>query len=176
MLCSSVRAVAMLAQGFGSSHFAKVPHCFSVWVSWVFFVLFSFASQESCGFMPRKGWSVMPTPAGWFEVIRGPRPPSVQWPPSKGKGKTEDPSVQAVGRGAVILPPPQSSSKIPSLEAALAALGPEESTAKTEITVTLQRAREQDTPQVRFDPERPELQRDGPEWPGWSRPFQIWET
>ena len=39
------------------------------------------------------------------------------------------------------------------LEAVLAALGPEESTAKTEITVALQRAREQDTPQVRFDPE-----------------------
>ena len=117
--------------------------------------------------MPRKGWSVMPTPAGWFEVIRGPRPPSVQWPPSKGKGKTEDPSAQAVARGrwqhgqtqvgrwkrGGHVATPQSSSKVRSLEAALAALGPEESTAKTEITVALQRAREQDTPPVRFDPE-----------------------
>ena len=30
--------------------------------------------------MPRKGWSTHPTPAGWFKVIRGPRPPAEQWP------------------------------------------------------------------------------------------------
>ena len=117
--------------------------------------------------MPRKGWSVMPTPAGWFEVIRGPRPPSVQWPPAKGKGKTEYP-VQAVARGRWQhgqtqvgrwkrgrdhIASTQSSWKVRSLDAALAALGPEESPGKTEITVALQRAREQNTPQVRFDPE-----------------------
>ena len=30
--------------------------------------------------MPRRGWSAMEIPSGWFEVIRGPRPPSVRWP------------------------------------------------------------------------------------------------
>ena len=40
-----------------------------------------------------------------------------------------------------------------SLEAAFAALGPKESSAKTEIAVALKRIREQQTPQVLFDPE-----------------------
>ena len=30
--------------------------------------------------MPRRGWSSLPTPSGWYEVVRGPRPQSVQWP------------------------------------------------------------------------------------------------
>ena len=30
--------------------------------------------------MVRKGWSAFPTPSGWYKVVRGPRPPSVQWP------------------------------------------------------------------------------------------------
>ena len=151
---------------FGSSHFLSNGTLLSrVAVGGSF----SFASWQAAVFMPRKGWSVMPTPAGWFEVIRGPRPPSVQWPPGKGKGKTEDSSVQPAARGrwqhglqtqvgrwkrgGGHVAATQSSSKVRSLEAALAALGPEESSAKTEITVALQRAREQDTPQVRFDPE-----------------------
>ena len=37
---------------------------------------------------PRRGWSSVATPSGWYEVIRGPRPLSVQWPHApKGKGK-----------------------------------------------------------------------------------------
>ena len=45
--------------------------------------------------MPRRGWSSIATPSGWYEVIRGPRPPSVQWPlasKGKGKGKGKQPS------------------------------------------------------------------------------------
>ena len=117
--------------------------------------------------MPRRGWSAVPTPAGWFEVIRGPRPPSVQWPPGKGKGKKEDVSVQSVPRGRWQQgaqsqggrwkrgpnATSQSSPKVRSLEAALAALGPEESSAKTEIGLALKRVREQATAQVVFDPE-----------------------
>ena len=30
--------------------------------------------------MVRKGWSAVATPSGWHSVVRGPRPPSVQWP------------------------------------------------------------------------------------------------
>ena len=29
--------------------------------------------------MPRRGWRAVGAPAGWYEVIRGPRPPSVSW-------------------------------------------------------------------------------------------------
>ena len=29
--------------------------------------------------MPRKGWTALETPNGWFQMIRGPRPPSVRW-------------------------------------------------------------------------------------------------
>ena len=30
--------------------------------------------------MVRKGWSAIATPSRWYNVVRGPRPPSVQWP------------------------------------------------------------------------------------------------
>ena len=30
--------------------------------------------------MGRRGWKSLDTPTGWVQVIRGPRPPSVQWP------------------------------------------------------------------------------------------------
>ena len=39
----------------------------------------SFASSVSRGiFMPRKGWTALETPNGWFQKIRGPRPPPVR--------------------------------------------------------------------------------------------------
>ena len=45
------------------------------------------------------------------------------------------------------------STKVRSLEAALAALGPEESVAKTEIAGALKRVREQEVESVRVDPD-----------------------
>ena len=30
--------------------------------------------------MPRKGWTQVEVPSGWIQLIRGPRPKSVQWP------------------------------------------------------------------------------------------------
>ena len=30
--------------------------------------------------MPRRGWQAIEVPSGWYEVIRGPRPPSQKWP------------------------------------------------------------------------------------------------
>ena len=30
--------------------------------------------------MGRRGWKSLDTPTGWVQIIRGPRPPSVQWP------------------------------------------------------------------------------------------------
>ena len=119
----------------------------------------SFASKERRRSMPRKGWSAVPTPAGWFEVIRGLRPP--------GKGKGQERRlvsfhVAVWQQGAQILlgrwkrgpiATSQSSSKVRSLEAAMATLGLEESSAKTEIALAFEYVIKHETAQVVFDPE-----------------------
>ena len=33
--------------------------------------------------MPRKGWTAVPVPDGWLQVIRGPRPPAAKWPKTR---------------------------------------------------------------------------------------------
>ena len=33
--------------------------------------------------MPRRGWQSLDVPSGWVQVLRGPRPPSVKWPPAR---------------------------------------------------------------------------------------------
>ena len=44
-------------------------------------IVVSFASLLRRNFlMVRKGCSAIATPSGWYNVVRGPRPPSVQWP------------------------------------------------------------------------------------------------
>ena len=65
-------------------------------------VLVCFVSQVSRGVMPRRGGSAIETPNGWFEVIRGPWPPSVKWPiatkgqgKGKGKAKLADPGFDS---------------------------------------------------------------------------------
>ena len=77
-------------------------------------------------FLPRRGWSVIATPSGWFEVIRGPRPPAVQWPiVSKGQGKGKGTKKQATA----VAEPKKFQSKlelkghVASIEAAIRALG-----------------------------------------------------
>ena len=118
--------------------------------------------------MCRKGWNTVATPAGWFEVIRGPRPPSVQWPKvnvkldksnlkpqSRVRGRWQDRHLLVVGT--------------------LAALDPEHSFAKTEIGSALKWVREQEVASVRVDPDAKLSQR-GTKWPGWSRPSQQWWT
>ena len=60
--------------------------------------------------MPRKGWSAPPTPAGWYQVIRGPRPKAApdQWRSCETRetarskmatwaGRTKHESTQGVG-------------------------------------------------------------------------------
>ena len=32
--------------------------------------------------MVRRGWSTVEVPSGWLQVIRGPKPPAVRWPPA----------------------------------------------------------------------------------------------
>ena len=118
--------------------------------------------------MGRKGWSSVATPAGWFEVIRGPRPPSVQWP--KGNGKFDDTGLKPEETSPWPLAGcrtdwsleerrsrcPTSRFSInegPQFGTALAVLGPEESVAKTEIAGALKRVREQEVASVR-DPDK----------------------
>ena len=43
----------------------------------------------------RADFTAIATPSGWFEVIRGPHPPAVQWPvPPRGKGRARAPRSQ----------------------------------------------------------------------------------
>ena len=83
--------------------------------------------------------SSIATPSGWYEVIRDPRPPSVQWPlASKGKGK--DKGMQPSTVVSALLKSQQS--KVARLEAALQALGQEQSPAKTALEKALKVAKE----------------------------------
>ena len=109
--------------------------------------------------MPRKGWSSLETPAGWYQVIRGPRPklaPEQQWRPSPSswwqygwqrdapKQKTQtfqrrwqrtksgqDPEEVRVAARV----------RVERLENALAALGETESTVARGLTSALKEAR-----------------------------------
>ena len=38
-----------------------------------------FCTHQPWHSMPRKGWTAVETPNGWFQLIRGPRPPSIRW-------------------------------------------------------------------------------------------------
>ena len=93
--------------------------------------------------MPRNGWSSVPVPDGWLQVIRGPRPKSEQWPqqsrlpaiaqsvtpPTRGKLRSGDSHVR---RGE-----PNS---VTALERALTVLGPED--VRAGLEAALQRAKD----------------------------------
>ena len=113
--------------------------------------------------MVRRGWSAVATPAGWYEIIRGPRPPSVQWPKGKGKGNQDvqwQPEASGPRPGGARFSggrwnrgDSQRSVKIRSLVGALAALGPEDSSVKTELEGALKRAKTQESTPTRVDPD-----------------------
>ena len=76
--------------------------------------------------MPRRGWSVIATPSGWFEVIRGPRPPAVQWPivsKGQGKGKGTKKPATAVAEPRKVQSKLEPKGHVASIEAAIRALG-----------------------------------------------------
>ena len=134
---------------FGSSHFlsnsalfARAPRL------WFFRCLLR--PRQPWHLMPRKGWSTLEVPDGWLQVIRGPRPPAVQWPKAvRGQGQGQpkfsphvqfrQPGVtttwQGVGQSA------QPRGRVES------ALGSEDVAAKTEVEAALQRAREEKSAQ-----------------------------
>ena len=59
----------------GRALFVRTACCFGA-LSKVFLSVFLFPGQTWCN-ATRDG---LPTPSGWYEVVRGPRPQSVQWP------------------------------------------------------------------------------------------------
>ena len=98
--------------------------------------------------MPRRGWSSITTPSGWYEVIRGPRPPSVQWPLApKGQGKGKGGKPVAVPRAPQKIPQ-KAQSKVGRLEAALQALGQEQSSARSALEEALKTAKAEVPKQV----------------------------
>ncbi len=116
--------------------------------------------------MVRRGWSAIPAPAGWYEIIRGPT--SVGAVAEEGEGKREPGRCgSSTHRGGAGIPGPgarvpggrwnrgdsQRSAKIRSLAGALAALGPEDSSAKTEFEGALKRAKAQEGATTRIDPD-----------------------
>ena len=106
-----------------------------------FCLVYSFTSQVSRGVMPRRGWSAIATPSGWFEVIRGPRPPSVKWPLAtmgQGNGKGKPKPVAAVAAPQKVWV----QSNVARLEAALQALGQEQSIAMSALEEALKTAKE----------------------------------
>ena len=94
--------------------------------------------------MGRRGWSEMPIPDGWVQVIRGPRPKSEVWP----RAKSGMPSQKYLHGGSNNQPgrwrnsSRADSSKVRSLEIALNSLSPEESGARVELQAALRRAKE----------------------------------
>ena len=84
--------------------------------------------------MPRKGWSSIPVSDGWLQVLRGPRPPAAKWPRAS--------KPQPTGHAKLGPVTSSSQSKVRSLEAALAALGPDDSTTKAEVEAALRRAKQ----------------------------------
>ena len=118
--------------------------------------------------MVRRGWSAIAAPAGWYQVIRGPRPPTVDWstqPKGKGKGNGRHPQEPqaAVVRGRWRQgPPPQvrqpgvvpdrrtpdqvwagASSKIVRLQSAIAALGEDDNVERSALDAALKKAQAQ---------------------------------
>ena len=79
---------------------------------------------------------------GWTQIIRGRRPPSVKWPVSEKKGgATSAASTSHKKSPSQSKPAPKGQSKVDRLQAALQALGPEESVAKTALVEAINSAK-----------------------------------
>ena len=118
--------------------------------------------------MVRRGWSAIAAPAGWYQVIRGPRPPTVDWstqPKGKGKGNgrhLQEPQAAVVRgrwrqgplpqvRQPGVVPdrrtPDQvwagASSKIVRSQSAIAALGEDDNVERSALDAALKKAQAQ---------------------------------
>ena len=95
--------------------------------------------------MVRRGWTQIEVPKGWTQVIRGRRPPSVKWPVTeeKGDGKRNLSAASSSQKKAPSQskPAPKAQSKVDRLQAALKALGREESVVKTALVEAINSAK-----------------------------------
>ena len=74
--------------------------------------------------MGRRGWQAIEVPQGWFNVIRGPRPPSVRWPQAQSshrpvkvvRNASVTPAQVSVGRPRVQHDPVRKSGPVPTPE------------------------------------------------------------
>ena len=113
----------------------------------------SFASCQPLHVMPRKEWKAIDPTDGWIKIFRGRRPPLAQWPRlqkqvdgSGGDGK----SVK--GRWRSVAPNAQLPNNVRTLETAIAALGPEDISVKTELEAAVARAKIQFQGTTRVSP------------------------
>ena len=116
--------------------------------------------------MVRKGWSQVEVPSGWVQIIRGPRPKSVQWPRASKEGTFQQqpsqpgaspqlgrwrqvPQSQVLKTGFRAPHPDEKASaareRVSKLEAALKAVGDDDDTAPS-LRQALQKARQQAVP------------------------------
>ena len=101
-----------------ASHFGSRP--------FVFKLLFARAEEECffvgsfCVFvsrlMGRRGWSSFPVPKGWVQLVRGPRPKSVQWPRASKEGKPQQQRAPGMTSQQGRSPQPQTSAPIPTFK------------------------------------------------------------
>ena len=96
-----------------------------------------------------KGWSSVPIPDGWVQIIRGPRPKSEKWPSSKPVSSTP-PTVQGGPSRGRWRNSPSVDTKVRSIQAALASLDAEETSARAELQAAPQRAKAVAQPSARF--------------------------
>ena len=98
--------------------------------------------------MLRKGWSSVQVPDGWLQVIRGPRPKSVQWPvqsrlPTSAQSPGTPPPPFPRGRWRSGDPPNRrEQNSVTAIERALAALEPEDVSVKYGLETVLRRAKD----------------------------------
>ena len=99
--------------------------------------------------MPRRGWTSVPVPDGWLQVIRGPRPPAAKWtktgpnPPSGQRTQPErrpqQPPRAPVDPDTALL---NARARVTKLEAAVLAMG-ESDPEHPGLQVALKKARSQ---------------------------------
>ena len=108
--------------------------------------------------MVRRGWTPIFFPAGWTQIIRCRRPPSVQWPivhkeiPKRSHSPVS--RIQAPKQQSLPKTTDPVKSKIMRIEAALTALGQEQSEARASLEEALKKARTQ-VPESRDTTSRP---------------------
>ena len=154
----SAGSLAHTSNSFGSSHLgSRLKPVFAHAGQESYFLLF--VRRRST--MVRKGWTSVEVPDGWLQVIRGKRPPSVQWPragsqqharqtgkPALESRKPPKTGSQSASRQRVN--PDQlraaASARIQRIQASLGALQSEDIEERQALLSALEKAKRQEVP------------------------------